>query len=279
MPKEAIKGKDTSKKEPKKESTSKKTVKKAQPVKKVSEKDTNIKHEEKEEKEKVVSKEKIAEEKEEVAEEKHEHIKEKAENRKPKKEKAQFIQRFVAFLLDILIVSTISSIIAFPFIDNKEADKLSDETIEIIEKYSSAEISLKTYTTEMMTLSYRMARNNGLVTIITLIVEVLYFIVYQIYNNGQTLAKKLLKIQVVSKDGKLTMNQMIFRSLIINSILLEIISFGFMLFANKSLYFFGVAIFESIQYIVLLVSAFMVMFSKSGQGLHDRIAHTEVVKL
>lgn len=206
-------------------------------------------------------------------------IKEEVKITKEEPVKAKFLQRFVAYVLDVFIVSIVASLITFPFVDNKSLDKLSDETIEVLDKYSKSEISLETYTTEMMSLSYQTAKANGLVSIITIFMEVLYFVVFQIYNNGQTIAKKLLNIQVVSTDGKLTMNQMIFRTLIINSILLELISFGLMLFASKYVYFYGVAVFETIQYLILIISVFMVINGKNGQGLHDKIAHTRVIKL
>ena len=75
------------------------------------------------------------------------------------------------------------------------------------------------------------------------------------------------------------MNQMIFRSLIINSILVEMIVLGFIILASSDVYFYGVGIFEGIQYLVMLISVFMVMFREDGRGLHDLIAHTKVVKI
>lgn len=196
------------------------------------------------------------------------------------KNKALFIQRFGAFILDILIISSIASLISYPFLDSKSINKLNDNTSEIIEKYSSGEIDVDTYFDEVKGISYQMAKQEGVVSLVTLFLSILYFVVYQYYNSGQTIGKKILKIKVVSNDDKdLTMNSFIFRSLIINSILIDMISFAIVIFGSETVYFYGFALCSFIKYILLLICAFMVMWSKSGQGLHDKLAHTNVVKI
>lgn len=198
---------------------------------------------------------------------------------KAKGEKALFVQRFIAFLLDIFILSSIASLISYPFLDAKSIDKLNKNSSEVIEKYTTGEIDMDTYVDEVKGISYQLSQKQGVVSLVTLFLAVLYFIVYQYYNNGQTIGKKLMKIKVVSStDTEITMNSFIFRSLIVNSILVDMISFAIVIFGNETAYFYGVAICGIIKYTLLLICGFMVMWSKSGMGLHDRIAHTTVVK-
>ncbi len=265
-----------------KSTTTKTSSKVAVAKKKASSARNSVKKETKKEEKSVIKEELLKEEnQEEIIQT---EAKEELEKNDEKKEiaingSATFLQRFVAFIVDVFLVSIISSVLVFPFLDNDKAEKLSDESLEVIEKYSKAEISIETYATEMASLTYQSAKSNGVVTLVTLVCEILYFVVFQLYNNGQTLGKKLLKIKIVSDKESLTMNQMIFRSLIVNSILLEIISFCFMLFASKTVYFYGVATFEMLQYAILLISAFMIMWGKKGKGIHDVVAHTSVIKL
>ena len=198
---------------------------------------------------------------------------------KAKGEKALFVQRFIAFLLDIFILSSIASLISYPFLDAKSIDKLNKNSSEVIEKYTTGEIDMDTYVDEVKGISYQLSQKQGVVSLVTLFLAVLYFIVYQYYNHGQTIGKKLMKIKVVSStDKEITMNSFIFRSLIVNSILVDMISFAIVIFGNETAYFYGVAICGIIKYTLLLICGFMVMWSKSGLGLHDRIAHTTVVK-
>ncbi len=192
---------------------------------------------------------------------------------------AFFFQRCIAFIIDVFLVSVAVSIISIPFVDNDAVSKLSQDANEVVDQYVSQKIDEKTYFSETMNISYQLARKNGIVTLISLFLEILYFVVYQFYHNGQTIGKKLMKIQVISTtDSALTMNQMIFRSFIINSILVEMILFGFTIFSPKEIYYYGDIFFEGLQFIIMLVCIIMVMFSKEGLGLHDRLTHTRVIQ-
>lgn len=194
--------------------------------------------------------------------------------------KALFIQRVLAFFIDAILVAFVAASIAYPFVDLDSIDKLNKEMNTIMESYVNNEINEKTYLTEYASISYQLARKNGTLNFITLFIEILYFVVFQLYNKGQTFGKKLLNIKVVSFDEQeLSMNQLIYRSLIINSILHGFILFAFTIFANQYTYFYGLLIMDIIQYFVLLISGLMIMFSKSKRGIHDLVSRTEVVRL
>ena len=194
-------------------------------------------------------------------------------------EKALFVQRFLAFLLDIFLISIVASIISYPFLDIDSIQKLNESSAEVMENYATGKINQKEYFNESSTISYELARKQGVNTLIIIFLNILYFVVYQIKNNGQTLGKQILKIRVVDSSNRdLSMNQMIFRALIINSILLDMISFGVLIFANQSSYFYGVSFLAFIQFCILSVSTFMIMFGKDRRGLHDLVAHTDVVR-
>ena len=87
-----------------------------------------------------------------------------------------------------------------------------------------------------------------------------------------------MKIKVVAIDGKMNMNQLVLRTLIINSILTDMVIFGFTIFASQYIYFYCTLIFELIQYIVIFGSVIMIILDKNGRGLHDLISRTQVIK-
>ena len=66
--------------------------------------------------------------------------------------------------------------------------------------------------------------------------------------------------------------------MIINSILVNIISVSFLVFGSRDIYFYGVGTIEGIQYIIILISALMVMFRKDSRGLHDLVSNTKVIR-
>ena len=88
--------------------------------------------------------------------------------------------------------------------------------------------------------------------------------VFQLYNKGQTIGKQIMKIRVKSDHGELTMNQMIFRAFIANSILLDLITFMFMLSNSRLVYFYGITTFSTLQYSITLISIFMILIRKDG---------------
>ena len=197
---------------------------------------------------------------------------------KKKTKKAYFVQRLIAFLIDILLVAVAASIVATPFINEKESKKLTDEANQLITQATKQEISTSEFADRNMDLSYSLARKNGFVSLITIVFNILYFVVFQLYNKGQTVGKQVMKIRVKSDLKELTMNQMIFRAFIANSILLDIITFMFMLSNSRSVYFYGLTVFSTIQYIITLMSIFMVLMRKDGCAVHDLLAHTQVVR-
>lgn len=192
---------------------------------------------------------------------------------------AAFITRLGAFIIDFFIISMIVSLLTYPFTNNSNYNKLSKEAANTIEQYSSGKIDMNTYINRSSDISYDMSKEALLTSLIGVFIFSLYYIVYQYRMNGQTIGKKLLKIKIVKdNNGDLTINDIMFRSLIVNFILYDIISLCITMFLNKNLYFYGTLIFEIIQYLVIFIIAIMILSRKDKRGLHDIITHTRVIK-
>ena len=202
---------------------------------------------------------------------------EKVNNDEPLK--ALLLQRFLAFVIDMFLILIVASLISTPFVDTERLEKIEKQEFETLEKFQNEEIDAKTYIDTYSSLYYKSKRESGLVSIITIFLEVAYFVVYQIYKKGQTIGKKLMKIKVVSDDGELSSNQMIYRSFIANFIIFSLLSFVFMLFGPKDIFFHVSIVFECIQFLILLISAIMIMKSENGKAIHDRLAHTTVIRV
>lgn len=194
-------------------------------------------------------------------------------------EKALFIQRFLAFLIDSAIVVFASSILSTPFINSNKIDDLNNKSIELIEKRKDDKISDNEYLAEYMNITYDIAKNEGVVSLVRIIISLIVFVVIPIYKKGQTIGKKLLKIKILSDMGDLSMNQLIFRSFIANSILINLLSVILILFMSKNSYFYCYGMFTIIQYTVNLLSIFLIICRKDGKSIHDLLVKTQVVKI
>lgn len=194
--------------------------------------------------------------------------------------KASFSQRFCAYIIDILLVAIISSLLTAVIPQKEGVDKLYDEQTEILEKFTKQELNEKQYISQMLDIGYDISRKTALDTIVTIFITILYFCVFPFYHGGQTLGKRAMLIKIEKQDkSKLTMNDLVIRSSLINSIFLNILTTALVLIASKDVYIWGSNILDGIQYLFIMISVMLVAFSKDKNGLHDKLVKTEVVKV
>lgn len=191
----------------------------------------------------------------------------------------KFSKRFASFIIDMFIISCIMNVISFVFPENKNVEKLNEEMFSISEEYLNGEMNNEEYLNKTAPLSYRIGKYNFLYTAIDVVITILYFVVFQFAKGGQTIGKRLLGIKVVKEYGELQINDMIFRSFIINSVLYSMICL-LLLFTLKDInYLYGVSILRFIQSIIMIVSALMVIIRKDKLALHDIITKTKVIEV
>ena len=195
-----------------------------------------------------------------------------------KSRKALFIQRLFAFIFDMLLVSLIASFITTPFLNSDKIHELEKKEQELIINIQSNDFKKSSFILEYSDFFYQYSRGMGIVSIVSILFKVLYFIVYQIYNNGQTIGKKIMKIKIVSDSGELLMNQMILRSMLNNFIFVDLSVFIFMLFSPKKYYMSLIGIVYFAHYLLLLISIFMLIYRKDGRTITDKIVHTKVIR-
>jgi len=192
--------------------------------------------------------------------------------------KASFVRRLAAFIIDMVLVAFVAGLISTPFVNINKLEQINKKESELVEKYKSQKITPQEYVDGFSDVYYESIKANGINSFIEIILAILYFVVLQLYNKGQTLGKKMLKIKVISENDDLSMNQMILRSLLSNFILVNILGFAFLTFASKHVYIMSVGTIQMINYLIVFISVIMATL-KEGRTIHDRIAHTRVVKV
>lgn len=207
-----------------------------------------------------------------------EKIKEENKIEKSPDIKAMFSQRVLAFLIDLFILSIITSLITMFIPINDTATKLYEEQNRVLEGYVEGTVPMEEYVNQMIDLGYDISKQTVIISIVSIVISLLYYVVYPCYNNGQTFGKKLMKIKIKkTNDKELSMNDLLIRSMINNNVLVSIINVILVLFLSKDLYLSTSSLVGVIQYIVLIISLIMIAFTKNAQGLHDKVVHTEVV--
>ena len=193
-------------------------------------------------------------------------------------QKAYFFKRFLAYLVDIILVYIVATLIALPF-RTESVDKVDNQILEVTQKALQGKIKTETYTTQLNELAYQKAKLDGISNIIIILISVLNFIVYQGITKGQTIGKKLLKIKIVKINGnELTFNDLIFRNLLNNFIFFDILLAVFALIGRKP-YIYGYRSINIVETILLIVSVFMIAIRKDGRSVMDLLTNTMVVKV
>lgn len=191
--------------------------------------------------------------------------------------KAPFFKRLVSYIIDIIIVSTIVTVICLALPDKgKESEKKLEE---LSTKLMDKEIDIDKYMTEYKNIIYDNNKKNMLETGINLAITVAYFVIFQYMNKGQTLGKKLLKIKVVDNDSKREIGIVkgLLRTLLIQNLLSSIVTIGLISFISKKAYINMYLSISEIESIFVFITAILVLYRKDGRGLHDMIANTTVI--
>ncbi len=191
-----------------------------------------------------------------------------------------FKKRFFAFIIDLIIVFLITFVIdmIIPISDN--AQKLSEELFDLNNNFIDGNIGIDMFINQYSIINYGLEKELFLSSLISVVVNILYFVLYPLYNGGQSFGKKYIGIKIVSKDDNtVSSNQLIFRYLLMNGIGSSIISLCFIFLLNDLSYMYVVSILSILQFIVAISSIFMVLYRNDKRSLPDLIAGTKVIEV
>lgn len=193
-------------------------------------------------------------------------------------EKAYVFPRVLAYFIDVIIISILATLLCSVLPNQENLDTLEKEYTSLQEKYLNAEIDDEEYVNQTKIITYDIDYQSVPSSIISISLYLLYFVIFQNYNKGQTLGKKIMKVKIVSNDDQdLTINNYLYRSCILNGLLVNLINLILVLFMDRNYYFYVSFTLQFIQIVLILITIFMVLFKKDGRGLHDKVANTKVV--
>ena len=196
-----------------------------------------------------------------------------------KNDKPYFFPRLVAYIIDVTLVSIVCSGILFLFPKNENYSKYLKEYQEVQTNFIDNKIEADEYIHKVADITYDIDYSNVLSMIVEVVLLILYFIVFQFYNKGQTFGKKLMKLRVVNNNGnELTLNQVTCRALIIDSILINLFMIATLLFSGRNYYYYASLSLQILSGIIIFVTLMMIFFRKDGRGLHDVVTGTKVIQ-
>ncbi|MBE6156456.1 MAG: RDD family protein [Firmicutes bacterium] len=195
-------------------------------------------------------------------------------------------KRLIAYLLDAFFVYLLIYLISGIQLLNPTYNKLlevSETYNEAVEAYKNEEISEEEYFEINKTYIYDATRYNVSTNIIFVVAVFAYYGLFQKYNKGQTLGKKIMKIKVTTIDDKEpSLGKYCLRILPMYYILLgSVIPFALssiLVFIMSASNFSVLYSFLVYGFVIIGIISFIIMYSrKDKRGLHDLIAGTKVV--
>ena len=189
-----------------------------------------------------------------------------------------FKKRFFSYIIDFLILGCILIVINSFIPVSDRVNNLSSELLSLSESFIKNEIGGRAYLSQYASIFYSIDKETFLTTLIDVVVSILYFVVYPLYNGGQSIGKKINNIKIVSNDDSdVGANALIFRYLPMYSIGVSILSMCSLFIFKDMNYLIITLILAFLQFLVVIISVFMVIYR--NKSLPDLVAGTKVIEV
>lgn len=193
---------------------------------------------------------------------------------------SSFMKRAVAYLIDFCMLGLILWIVEMILPSNNNLRVLNLELNSIYELAINHQISISGFLSRFADIVHDIDQQQVIFGVINAVFILIYFTILPYLWKGQTLGKNLMKIQIVRKDqNHLTMNDLLYRNLIIHGLAYLLGSLLFVYIFPSYGYLFMILVLGIVQLGLAIISAFMVLYREDKQALHDILSKTNVVDL
>lgn len=182
-------------------------------------------------------------------------------------------KRFLAFLLDMIILGFISWLIYMIIPDNQNIINLEKELDTVSNNFFNQIINFKEYFNQVVSINYDLSKQNALYSILDIVLIVIYFIGLPLNNSNQTIGMKTMKIKI---NGEVNFNNLLIRAAIINGILISLISIALIYVLSAKAYFIITFVLSIIQSVLIIACLVMIVNRKDNKGLHDILSKTYI---
>lgn len=193
------------------------------------------------------------------------------------RKKPYIYKRIVAYTIDFLIITLLSGLLTLVLTDSTKYEADSQRLVELTNKYTSNEITQEEFKVQFDDINYDLTLHSKGVTIITVSTTLVYCVVMCYFCHGITLGKYIMKIRIVSANGKdLNIFNYLLRSLIVNNILLNSVTIILISALEKESYLNIYPTVSNVFTFLIIITFIFMMYRNDGRGIHDLISNTKV---
>ena len=178
--------------------------------------------------------------------------------------KVYFAQRLLAYVIDIIIVTSVvallTSLIPRSESYNIASDKIYDEYVDIIQNSENTEDMLEKFDALQGDL-YIIGKEESITSLLSVALYIVYYGACQYYLNGQTLGKKVTKIKIVGKKKKeVSQVKFLLRAVLTYTLFVNVFEAIIYNVANSTTYIYFLTPFISLGYLYNIINIGMVVF-------------------
>ena len=190
---------------------------------------------------------------------------------------AKFSKRLMAFIIDFIFISAVLMILSYFIPRGNDFDFLNNDMNELTEQALKGDITFSGYMREYANYMSELDSGNIMYNATSFIFLVIYFVIVPIFTKC-TFGKYIMKIKLEHKDEKKVgiLNTFI-RSIIDIGLLYSLITVFLVQIVNPKTYLIILIIFGIIQFLLVIISAFMVLYRSDKRSLSDILSKTNVV--
>lgn len=194
--------------------------------------------------------------------------------------KSKFSNRFLAYLIDIIIVALLFLCLNSFMPKNHNISVLENEITDLRSSYLKKEIDTKVYFNRYAIIRKNLDQQYIPSNILNVIIILCYFVLVPYYWDGKTIGKKIFKLKIVKSElnEKVSLNNYLVRSIINNGVLCFLISMSTVFLFDDSKYLLITIICGILQFLLVIISSFMIIYRHDKKGVQDLVSGTQVIK-
>lgn len=193
---------------------------------------------------------------------------------------SKFSNRFLAYLIDIIIVALVFLCLNSLMPKNRNISVLENEITDLRSSYLKKEIDTKVYFNRYALIRKNLDQQYIPSNLLNVIIILCYFVLVPYYWDGKTIGKKIFKLKIVKSEPneKVSLNNYLVRSIINNGVLCFLISMSTVFLFDDSKYLLITIICGILQFLLVIISGFMIIYRHDKKGVHDLVGGTQVIK-
>lgn len=196
-----------------------------------------------------------------------------------KTNKASWLKRLLAYLIDIILILIIIILIEAILPKNSNIEILNQELNQTIDKYFNKQMNFSVYFNQTALIFRDLDKARIMYSVINAILIFIYFIFIPYFFDGKTLGKKILKIKTIRNDKEyLSLKNLVVKNMIDTGLMYMLLSLALIYILPGTTYFTFTLFLSIFQIVLIIVSFIMIIKRKDKRGLNDILSGTKVIE-